>query len=78
MFFTKKDIVVDNIVYSDGLAEVIKLKIGRGNGKREFARTYVPPVTLSWAVEEHNTMLRGHKNLFGQNVKSVQQINKQE
>lgn len=41
--FDKKDIVSDKIVYGECLVEVIKVKMGKGNGIREYIVVYVLP-----------------------------------
>lgn len=41
MILTKKDVVLDKIVYDEGLAKVIKVEMGKGNGKRNYVIVYV-------------------------------------
>ena len=58
MVLTKKDLVVEKVVNSEGLAEVIKVTICTATGKREVVVVYVPPKTLAWSAEEYKTMLK--------------------
>ena len=55
---TKKNLIVSNLVMGEDEAEIIKLSISGGRGKRDLIVTYVPPKTNAWSTEEYQNMLR--------------------
>ncbi len=53
-----KNLVVDEITYSEGSAEVLRVRIKRKRGgRRDYAVVYIPPKTKSWSTEDYGKML---------------------
>ncbi len=54
MMLIKKNLVVDEITYSEGSAEVLRVRIKRKRGgRRDYAVVYIPPKTKSWSTEDY-------------------------
>ena len=46
MLLVKKELQVDEIIYEEGSAEVLKIRVrSKREGRRDFAVVYVPPKT---------------------------------
>ena len=59
LLLIKKELKVDNVIYGEGRAEVLKVGVRRrGGSRRDFAVVYVPPKTNSWRRDEYEQMTK--------------------
>ena len=58
LLLTKKELKVDNVVYGEGRAEVLKVGVRQsGANRRDFAVVYVPPKMNSWTRKNFEQMI---------------------
>ncbi len=57
-----KNMVIDEVTYGEGSAEVLRVGIKRRRGgKKDYAVVYVPPKTKSWSTMDYRKMFNGYK-----------------
>ena len=59
LILVKKELKVDNIIYGEGRAEILKVGVKQSGGsRRDFVVGYVPPKTNSWTRDEYEQMTK--------------------
>ena len=57
MIMTKKEMHVNQVLYGEGKAEVISVRVENNKKEMSVIAAYVPPRTNAWTKEDHDQMI---------------------
>ena len=55
---TRKELLVKQVVYGEGKAEVMTIKVENGNKDMLIIVAYVPSKTKSWSCQDHKGLIK--------------------
>ena len=58
MIMTRKKLLVKQVVYGEGKAELMSIKVENGNKGMLIIVAYVPPKTSSWSRQDHEGLVK--------------------